>query len=88
MPELLLQAHEGFLRVLPARKANWQNGNIKGIKARGNIEVDIEWMDGKLIKLGLLSAATKTTKIKYGSEEVEIELPKNKKIWLNSILKK
>ncbi len=88
VPELLLQSHEGFLRVLPALPANWKNGNIGGIKARGNIEVDIEWMDGKLVKLGLLSAATKTTKIKYETEEVEIELQKNKKVWLNSALKK
>jgi alpha-L-fucosidase 2 len=49
--------------------------------------VDIEWMDGKLVKLGLLSAATKTTRIKYDTEEVEIKLPKNKKVWLNSTLK-
>ena len=87
VPELLLQSHEGFLRVLPALPANWKNGNIGGIKARGNIEVDIEWMDGKLVKLGLLSAVTKTIKLKYDTEEVEIELPKNKKVWLNSSLK-
>ena len=87
VPELLLQSHEGFLRILPALPANWKNGSIGGIKARGNIEVDIEWMDGKLVKLGLLSAATKTTRIKYDTEEVEIKLPKNKKVWLNSTLK-
>ncbi|MGB5497781.1 MAG: glycoside hydrolase family 95-like protein, partial [Maribacter sp.] len=85
--ELLLQSHEGFLRILPALPANWQNGSIRGIKARGNIEVDIEWQAGKLVKLGLMSAATKTIKLKYDVEEVEIELPKNKKVWLNSTLK-
>jgi alpha-L-fucosidase 2 len=87
VPELLLQSHEGFLRILPALPVNWKNGSIQGIKARGNIEVDIEWMDGKLVKLGLLSAATKTLKLKYDTEEVEIELSKNKKVWLNSTLK-
>ena len=87
VPELLLQSHEGFLRILPALPANWENGSIGGIKARGNIEVDIEWMDGKLVKLGLMSKEAKTIKLKYDVEEVEIELPKNKKVWLNSTLK-
>ena len=87
VPELLLQSHEGFLRILPALPANWENGSIRGIKARGNIEVDIEWMDGKLVKLGLMSKEAKTIKLKYDVEEVEIELPKNKKVWLNSTLK-
>ena len=88
VPELLLQSHEGFLRILPTLPANWGNGKIQGIKARGNIEVDIEWAEGKLVNLGLLSKETKTIKIKYDTGEVEIELPKNKKIVLNSMLKK
>ncbi|MBT8301302.1 MAG: glycoside hydrolase family 95 protein, partial [Maribacter sp.] len=86
--ELLLQSHEGFLRILPALPPHWKSGSVKGIKARGNIEVDIEWRNGNLVKLGLLSAATKSIKIKYGPEVVEIELPKNTKVWLNSTLKK
>ena len=86
--ELLLQSHEGFLRILPALPVNWKNGKIQGIKARGNIEVDIEWMDGTLVKLGLLSKDAKTIGLKYGTLEVQIELPKNRKIWLNWELKK
>jgi alpha-L-fucosidase 2 len=88
VPELLLQSHEGFLRVLPALPANWKNGNIGGIKARGNIEVDLDWKDGKLVKLGLMSKEAKTIGLKYGTLEVQIELPKNQKIWLNGELKK
>lgn len=85
--ELLLQSHEGFLRILPALPPLWKNGGVRGIKARGNIEVDIEWQEGHLVKLGLLSKRKKTIKIKYGSETVEISLPKNTKIWLNPALK-
>ncbi|MGB5667471.1 MAG: glycoside hydrolase family 95-like protein, partial [Maribacter sp.] len=86
--ELLLQSHEDFIRILPALPDNWKNGSINGLKARGNIEVDLDWKDGKLVKLGLMSKETITIGLKYGTLAVQIELPKNRKIWLNGELKK
>lgn len=84
--ELLLQSHEGFLRILPAIPTNWKNGKISGLKARGNIEVDMEWTDGKLAKLGLKAKEEKSIKLKYQNEEVEVNLPFNQKVWLDGNL--
>ena len=84
--ELLMQSHESFIRILPTLPKNWKTGKITGLKARGNIEVDIEWKDGKLIKLGLLSEENHVNKIKYKGIVKEVELPKNKKVWLDSNL--
>ena len=86
VPELLLQSHEGFLRILPALPANWKNGSIKGIKARGDIEVDIEWKDGVLWQLGLRANAKKSIQVIYGDKEIEVDLPKREKILLNHAL--
>ncbi|NNF34853.1 MAG: glycoside hydrolase family 95 protein, partial [Saprospiraceae bacterium] len=81
--ELLIQSHERFIRLLPALPFNWSEGKVTGLKARGNIKVDIEWKDHALISVSLLSKQITTIRIKTGQVTKEIDLKKNKKIYLN-----
>ncbi len=45
---MLLQCEDGKIRILPALPRAFRNGSIRGLKAKGDITVDITWQDGRL----------------------------------------
>jgi alpha-L-fucosidase 2 len=68
---MLLQSHGGELALLPALPDAWKDGSIKGIKARGNFTVDIEWKDGKLVSAKIFSGSGGNCRIRY-YEQIKI----------------
>ena len=85
--EMLLQSHAGEVELLPALPAAWQQGYIHGIVARGGFEVDIDWENGKLKQVKILSKLGNPCQLRYGNQVVTLQTQQGKRYVLDGNLK-
>ncbi|THF75164.1 glycoside hydrolase family 95 protein [Cohnella fermenti] len=71
--EMLLQSHGGELHLLPAWPAQWGNGRVSGLRARGGYTVDMEWANGELSSATIAASRSGTLRIRgIGAETIEL----------------
>ncbi len=64
--EMLLQSHEGCIRILPALPKAWEKrGSFHGLVARGAFEVDASWENGVATRICVTSKVGGTCVLAY-----------------------
>jgi len=61
--EMLMQSHDGFIKLLPALPDEWSEGEFKGVCARGAFELDFVWKNRQITKIEILSKAGEICRI-------------------------
>lgn len=62
--EMLIQSHAGYIDLLPALPKAWKEGSFKGLKARGNFEVNCAWENSTLHSASVKSLSGKECTIR------------------------
>ena len=75
--EALLQSHAGEISFLPALPPSWSSGSISGLRARGNVEVDISWKDGNAVSSKLRPYVTGQFKLRPPNKQRITQIQSN-----------
>ncbi|MFC2125666.1 glycoside hydrolase N-terminal domain-containing protein [Bacteroidota bacterium] len=71
--ELLVQSHLDYIDILPALPDALPEGFIQGVCTRGGFELSLDWENGKLNSIEVLSKAGKKCKLRYNDKTIEFE---------------
>jgi len=73
--EMLVQSWGREIRLLPALPTSWAAGEVRGLRARGAISVDMVWRESKVRWLELRGPPNESIKLRHGdiSETVRLD---------------
>lgn len=72
--EMLIQSHDGRIRLLPAVPTVWEKGKVQGFYARGGIRVSFRWKQGRVTDYTLESKIDQECRIKVNEIEETVVL--------------
>jgi alpha-L-fucosidase 2 len=100
--EMLLQSHDpratplslgpvergeaAFLHLLPALPPAFKTGQVRGLRARGGLEVDVDWRDGRLVRGELRSSRNLPATLGYAGKETRLSLRAGRRYEIDAAL--
>ncbi len=73
--EMLVQSDADHIVLLPALPAQWPEGEVRGIRARGGVTLDFTWADGQVTHLVARSERGYAGRIEAGGAVLAAGLP-------------
>lgn len=72
--EMLVQSDDETIELLPALPNEWSEGSVEGIKARGGMEIDMEWKNARVTKLTVRASADVRATLLYNGIRQQLKL--------------
>ena len=74
---MLIQSTVDEIELLPALPAQWPDGEIKGVLARGGFEIDMKWKDSKPVEVFVKSLLGNKSNLIFRDKVLKIDLKKD-----------
>ena len=75
--EMLLQSQGDAIELLPATPAAWDTGSVTGLRARGNVGVDIAWAEGSVTEAVLTPGVSQALTVRATDIAQQVVLDSN-----------
>ncbi|GHO46082.1 glycosyl hydrolase family 95 catalytic domain-containing protein [Ktedonospora formicarum] len=72
--EMLVQSHADELAILPALPHTWNEGYVRGLRARGGLEVDVEWSNGLATSVILRASQSRHFLLRFPQQQRPIAI--------------
>lgn len=84
LAEALLASHAGVLELLPALPPDLPDGQVRGLRARGGLVVDLQWRGGQLTGARIASKHPddQTVRVLHGPHERALDIPSGQTVRL------
>ncbi len=72
--EMLVQSWGGEIHILAALPKAWPEGSLHGVRARGGVELDLEWANGRMKRLRLHGKPNDKIRVRYRDRLINVVL--------------
>ena len=72
--QMLIQSSGERVVLLPALPRAWESGSIKGLRIRGNAQVDLEWKEHSLTACRITAYSALRTRALYRGRSLEVDI--------------
>jgi len=84
--EMLLQSDDEEISLLPALPAAWPQGQVRGLRARGAVRVDIRWRGGRLEGARLIAGRNRQLLVRNAGRSKVLALSGGRPVLLGAML--